>query len=56
MAPKEMWNIAKKRMVEDGGAVPKEDGNLLREFEAKHEEHFLNSWLRDSTEDKVEDM
>ena len=55
MAPIELWNIAKKRMVEDGGAVPKEDGYLLREIQAKHEEHFLNSWLM-STEDEAEDM
>ena len=55
MAPKELWNIAKKRLVVDGGAVPKEDGDLLREIQAKHEEQFLNCWLW-STEGGAEDI
>ena len=35
---------------------PKEDGDLLREYKAMHEENFLNSWLREDTEDKAEEM
>ena len=38
MAQKGRRNIAKKRMLEDGGAWPKEDGDLLREYQAMHEE------------------
>ena len=30
--------------------VRKEGGNLVRENKAKHEEHFLSSWLRESKE------
>ena len=47
MTEKRLWNIAKKRMLEDRGALPKEDGNLLREYRAVHEENFLSSWLRE---------
>ena len=44
--PKEgLWNIAKKKMLEDRGALLEEDGNQLRECRAMHEEHFLSSWL-----------
>ena len=47
MAQKGVWNIPKKTMLEDGGALPKEDGNQLREYRAMHEENFLSSWLRE---------
>ena len=30
MAQRGLWNIAKKRLLEDRGALPKEDGDLLR--------------------------
>ena len=46
VAQKGSWNITKKRMLEDGGALPKEDGDLPREYQAMHEENFLSSWLR----------
>ena len=42
---KEQWNIAKKRMLEGGGALLEEDGNQLLECRATHEEHFLSSCL-----------
>ena len=29
---KGLWNITKKRMLEDRGAVPKEDVDILREY------------------------
>ena len=37
-------------MLEDRGAVPKEDGDLLREYQAMREENFLSSWLREDAE------
>ena len=40
MAQKGLWNIAKKRMLEGRGALPREDGDLLREYQAMHEENF----------------
>ena len=55
MAHKGLWNIiAPKRMLEDRGAVPKEDRDLLREYQATHEENFLSSWLREDVEGKDE--
>ena len=35
MAQKELWNI-KKSMLEHRGALPREDGDLLREYQAMH--------------------
>ena len=35
MAQRGLWNIAIKRMFEDRGASSREDGNLLRECQAK---------------------
>ena len=29
MAQSGLWNIAKKRMLEDRGAVPKEEGDVI---------------------------
>ena len=43
MALKGSWNVAKRRMLEDRGALSKEDGDLLREYQAKHQENFLSS-------------
>ena len=31
-------------------ALPKEDGNQLREYKAMHEENFLSSWLPEDVE------
>ena len=56
MAQKEFWKIAKKRMLEDRGALPREDGDMLRQYQAMHEENFLGSWLRLDAEGKVEEM
>ena len=35
MTQKELWNI-KKSMLEHRGALPREDGDLLREYQAMH--------------------
>ena len=52
MAQEGLWKIAKKRMLEDGGALPGEDGDPLRECGAfaMHDESFLSSWLREHVE------
>ena len=31
------WNIVKKRMLEDRGALPKEEGDLIIEYKAMHD-------------------
>ena len=43
MAQEVLWNIAKKKMLEDKGAF------LVREYNGTHEVNFLSSWLRDSS-------
>ena len=41
--------------VEDRGVLLKEDGNLLREYQAMREEYFLSNWLREDVEGKDEE-
>ena len=36
-------------MLEDRGALPKEDGKQLREYKAMHEENVASSWMRTGT-------
>ena len=45
----------KSRMLEDRGALPREDGDLLPEYHAIHEANFLSSWLRGDVEGKEEE-
>ena len=45
MAQKELWDMAKRRSFEDRRAVPEEEGDLVREHKAMHEDKFLSSWL-----------
>ena len=40
MTPKGLWNVAKEKMLKDRCALPKEDGDQLREYKAVHEEKF----------------
>ena len=49
-----LWNIAKKRMLEGRGALPKADGDLLCEHQATHKENFLSRWLREDVKGKEE--
>ena len=51
MAQEWLWIIAKRKMR---GALPREDGDLLREYQAIHEDDFLSSWLREDVEGKEE--
>ena len=55
MAETRLWDIAKKRMLEDRGALPREDGDLLWEYQEMHEENFLSSWRREDVEGKEEE-
>ena len=42
-------------MLEDSGALPREDGDMIRECQAVHEENFLSSWLREDVEGEDEE-
>ena len=33
-------------MLQDRGALPKKEGDVVREYRALHEENFMSSWLR----------
>ena len=51
MSQKGLWNLARERRLRERGAMPKEEGDVIREYNAMHDENFLSSWLR---EDLVE--
>ena len=38
------WNIAKRRLFDDRGALPKEDRDLLREYHVMHEVGCGRMW------------
>ena len=42
-------------MLEDRGALPREDGDLPREYQTMHEEKFLSSWLWEDVEGKEQE-
>ena len=50
MAHKGLWNFAREKLQERG-AMLEEESDVIREYNAKHEENFQSSWLR---EDQVE--
>ena len=54
MAQKGLWNAARKKMLQDRGTLPEEEGDIARECKAMHEENFLNGWLREDVEGKGE--
>ena len=54
MAQKGLWNLFREKMLQDRGALPKEDGDIVREYKAMHEENFLSIWLREDVEDEEE--
>ena len=33
-------------MLQDRDALPKEEGDVIREYKSMHEENFLSSWLK----------
>ena len=34
---KGLWNLAREKMLQDRGALPKEEGDIVREYKAMHE-------------------
>ena len=50
MAQKELPNLLISEALQERGALPKEEGDTIRECKAMHEENFLSSWLRDYEE------
>ena len=52
MAQKGLWNLAREKRLQDRGALPEEEGDMVREYKAMHEENFLSSWLKEDVEGK----
>ena len=45
----------KKRILEDRRALLEEEGDLVRDHKAMHEENFLSGWLREDVEGKLQE-
>ena len=43
MAQKGLWNLAREQRLQERGAMPKEEGDVIREYNAMHEKNFLSS-------------
>ena len=41
-------------MMQDRDASPKEEGDIVSEYKAMHEENFMSIWLREDVENKKE--
>ena len=51
-----LLNLSKKNQaLQDRGALPREEGDAIREFKAMHEENFLGSWLRKDSKSKTKE-
>ena len=47
MAQEDLWNLARAKRLQDRGALPRKEGDVVREYNAMHEENLLSSWLRE---------
>ena len=54
MAQKGLWNLAKEKTKKESGELPNEEGDVVRECNAMHEEDFWRSWLRGDEKSKEE--
>ena len=54
MAQKGLCNLSRDIVLQDRGALPEEERDVIRELKAMHEENLLSSWLREDGEDKKE--
>ena len=55
MAQKDMWKLAKEKIMEERGRLPNEEGGVVKEYKAMHEEDFFwSSGLREDKRDNEE--
>ena len=54
MTKEGLWNLAREKRLQERGAMPKEEGDVIREYNAMSEENFRSSWLREDVEGKEE--
>ena len=48
-----LWNLARDKMLQDRGALPKEEGDVIGEYKVMHEENYLSGWLREGGEGRL---
>ena len=56
MAQKGLWNSAKEKDMKERGELPSEEGDVVKESKAMHEEDFRSSWLREDERGREERM
>ena len=49
-----LWNLVREKVLRERGALPKEEGDVIGEYKAMHEEKFLSSWLREDGKKREE--
>ena len=54
MAQKELWNLAREKRSHERDPTPKEECDVIREYNAMQEWNFLSSWLREDLVEKDE--
>ena len=47
MGQKGLWDFDRDKLLQDRGALPEEDGDIVREYKAMHQEHFPCCWPRE---------
>ena len=46
MAQKGLWNLIREKIMWERGALPKEEGDAIRDYKAMHEENFLEHLVK----------
>ena len=52
MAQKGLWNLAKEKFLRERGALPKEEGDVIRKYKATHEEKHIQQLAKGRCERK----
>ena len=47
MAQKGLRNVEKEKIMKERGELPNEEGDVVKECKAVHEEDFWSSWQRE---------
>ena len=49
---KGLWILVREKVLRERGALPEEEGDIIRDYKAMHEEIFLGSWLREEEKEE----
>ena len=47
---KGLWNLAREKILRETEALPKEEGDAVRKYQAMNEENSFSSWVRERWE------